>query len=549
MVVLFLTFSLSATLSFAQSDKTGQRRVSDTYVITNATIIPEPGKILSGQHLLFTDGVIESIGRNITIPANAQEIKGDSLFLYPGFIDMGNKTGVSSPEIPEKPSDFDPSNPLPEIAGIHPYFSAVDHYYAKNNLDPDWRKLGFTMAQKLPMGNGMLPGITAVVLYGHENRNNLVNGKQALYAKFGTVGGVYPNTKLGVMAKWRDIFQNTQLYSTHKDQYAASRVNIRGEHNKVFEAMVPVLENHMPVLFEVSDELDMRRVMKLRNENHFRLTLIGIHEGEQLIPLLKQEKIDAVLTLNLPKDNYSSEKVKSPDEQGDDYESRLERSREAYKTALSLAGKYEESGIPFSFSTKHLVRNNFFDNLRLMIENGLSKEAALAALTINPAKMLGLENVAGTLEKGKMANLIALTDTLFKKEAEIPFVIVDGYLFEYETKKGENGKTNGSQYWNYTAETDAGTSQGLWMLKKTGDTYEGTVTYDDPDGGGKKSVPLQNIKVDAANMSFEFQVDAGGNKLFIKIEGEISGENFSGKLNIIDFGSFPVKATKTEKPD
>jgi hypothetical protein len=50
-------------------------------------------------------------------------------------------------------------------------------------------------------------------------------------------------------------------------------------------------------------------------------------------------------------------------------------------------------------------------------------------------------------------------------------------------------------------------------------------------------------------MSFEFHVDAGGNKLFIKIDGEISGDELTGKLNIIDFGSFPIKAKKTEKPD
>jgi hypothetical protein len=277
-VILLLTLPLSGTISFAQSDKTGERRVSDTYVITNTTIIPEPGKILTRQHLLFSEGVIKDIGSDIHIPAHAQKINGDTLFLYPGFIDMANKTGVTKPNIPEKPADFDPSNPVPEIAGIHPHFSVLDHYSQNNDQDPDWRKLGFTMAQKLPMGNGMLPGTTAVVLYGHKDKNNILDEKHSLYAKFSTVGGVYPNTTLGVMAKWRDLHHNAGLYSTHKSQYSSNRISIRPEQNKILEALSPIWEKQLPVLFEVSNELEMRRAIKLRDEAPFHLVLTGVNE-------------------------------------------------------------------------------------------------------------------------------------------------------------------------------------------------------------------------------------------------------------------------------
>lgn len=341
---------------FGQSDRDGERRLGSSYVITNTTLIPSPGKILQKQHLLFEDGIITAFGTDVRIPPEAQEIKGDSLFVYASFIDMANKTGVVEPTVPEKPEGFDPSNPMPEIAGIHPHFGVMDYYQQTNPHDKGWRRLGFTLAQKLPLGKGMLPGTTALVIYGQEGNNNLITEKQALYFKFSTVGGVYPNTNLGVMAKWRDLIQNTRLYSKHMEMYAANRNIPRPEKDPVLEALIPITVGEVPVLLEISDELDMRRALKMRDENQFQLILTGINEGEQLIPLLKKKQVGAVLTLNLPAD--PSTDVPS-DERSEDFEARIKRTKEAYYRSLALAGKYEEAGIPFALTTKHLPRGDF----------------------------------------------------------------------------------------------------------------------------------------------------------------------------------------------
>jgi len=537
-------WSLFPCFLFGQSDRNGDRRVTATYYLSNTTLIPSPGKILTGQNLLFEDGVIKAVGKNITIPAEAQEIKGDSLFVYAGFIDMANKTGMVEPTIPEKPEDFDPSQPLPEIAGIHPHFSALDHYQENNPHDKEWRKLGFTLAQKLPKGKGMLPGSAALVMYGHESRNNILSDNQSLYFKFSTVGGVYPNTDLGVMAKWRDLIQNARLHEMHGQMYSSQKDLRRLEKDPVLEALIPILNKETPLLIESTGELDIRRALKMQEQDKFNLIITGINEGESLIPLLKEKQVGMVLTLDLPEDKFSDV---AKDEKGADFQHRTERAKKAYLEKLSLPGKFEQAGVPFGFTTKHLNRTDFLKNIRLMIDNGLSEEGALAALTVHPAEILKISAIAGTLSEGKMANMVLMSDTLFSEKAKVIMVISDGYLFDY-SEKSNKGK-QGDMVWEYEAETQGGKSKGKWNLTRKDKVWTGTVSYDDPQGGGIKTSTIKNAAITEASLAFSFTVEVGENTLEVKVSGDVTGESFSGNMEIKGYSNYPVKAKKLEKPE
>lgn len=543
-----LALALSVNICFAQSDRDASKRVGSTYVITNATITLFPGNTVKNQNLLFEDGIIKAIGKNINIPPEAQKIKGDSLFVYAGLIDMANKTGVINPELPEKPGDFDPSDPIPELAGIHPHFNALDKYHKGNDQDEAWRKLGITLSQKLPKGQGMLPGSTAVILYGSPQNNNVLKPKNALYAKFSNVGGVYPNTDLGIMAKWRDLMRNTEIYQKHNLIFANNPGVPRRENNKVLDALAPLMENGLPVIFETSDELDMRRAIGLAEEYRLNLILTGIKEGESLIPVIKNSNVQAVLTIDLPKDQFTTE-PKDDVELSADYQSRKEWSLQAYKKAVSLAGEYERAGIPFGFTTKHLARGDLFKNINTMIENGLSEEGALAAFTINPAKILELEHLVGSLEVGKMANMVILTDTIFKEEAEIVYTISDGYVFDYTEEIKNDAKKEGSMTWEYTADTNVGESKGTWVFVKKEDKWEGTITYDNPDGDGTTQSDITDLIITEEVMEFQFTVTVSGNSLDVKVTGNISVNDFYGSMDILNHGSFEVTARKKENPD
>lgn len=537
---------LSTTGLLAQSDPTGERRVTGTYAITNATVIATPGAAASKATVIIKNGLIDQVGKNPTIPLDAQTIKGDSLFVYAGFIDVANSAGVSAPSIPERPSNFDPSDPAPVFVGITPQYHVLDYYEAGGEEAEKWRKSGVTVFQLLPNGEGMLPGKTAVVLNGQKGASNVLLTSNNLYAKFQTVRGLAPGTTLGIMAKWRELYQNAELSSKHQTLFASNIGVARAEKDPVLEAFFPVINQQASVMFKVSNELDVRRVLSLQKEKGFNLILSGVNEGTSLIPMLKESKAQVVLSLDLPDDKASKKQIKDASEEA---KNNLERVKAAYQERLELASVFEKEGIPFSFGSQDIKSEDFLKNIRVLVANGLSEEAALAALTVVPARLLGLERVLGTIEKGKLANLVITTDAILKKDAEVKHVFVDGYLFEYETngksKDGQSDANGIAGAWNYEAVTPQGSSSGLMSIQNEGDQYKGTVTFDDPEGGGKKSAEMSNIKVSGNSLEFRFNVDVQGMSISVTVSGEVSGNKYEGKLSIPDFGSFPFTASKS----
>jgi hypothetical protein len=537
---------LNFSTAFGQSDPTGERRVTGTYVIKNATITTSPGKTVSNANILIKDGLVQAVGSNINIPKEAQVIEADSLFIYPGFIDAAGNAGVGKPAEAERPSDFNPSNPPDEVAGITPWRSVLDYYDPKSAQISDWRKVGFTLAQILPDG-GMLPGKAAIVIYGGNASSNVLANQTAMAAKFRGMGrGMYPGTQLGVMAKFRDLYKNAELSSQHSRLFASNTGLNRPEINKTLEAFYPVLDKNIPVIFEVSNDLEIRRALTLQKENGFNIILSGVTEADPVIDVIKAANAKVLLSLKLPDDKVAKADVANKSEE---VQARTKRVKEAYELALKQAALLEEAGIAFAFTSMGARSADLHKNLKVMIENGLSEDAALAALTTNPANILGIQKFAGSLEKGKLANMVIMTAPIFSEDAQIKHVVADGYIFNYDTSKKKNGGNGEASVavqgiWEYTSDTPAGSSGGKMEIKKEGDRYTGSITYDNPAGGGKASSEMKDINVSGNYLSFSFSVSAGGMNIDVNVSGDIVGEEFSGNMNLADFGSFPLNASK-----
>src|SRR5690606_36176103 len=105
------------------------------------------------------------------------------------------------------------------------------------------------------------------------------------------------------------------------------------------EAFVPVIEKKIPVNFEVSDELGMRRALNLQNEKDFRLILSDVDEGSSLIPRIKEANAQVVLSLELPEDEASKKEI---EDASDEIQKRLDRVKNAYKSKLELASVFEK---------------------------------------------------------------------------------------------------------------------------------------------------------------------------------------------------------------
>ena len=553
--VLLLSMSVIALSSRAQSDPTGESAVTRTYALTNATVITKPGTELKETTVVIKDGLIVRVGKNVPIPAEAQVIDASKLYVYAAFIDGMSNTGAKRPENPERPQNLFTPDPPNEYAGITPENSVIAQLDVTNSSIGSLREAGFAISHAVPYGR-VLPGSTALILLNDaEHPDEIILKKDvALFAQWIGAPGAYPGNILGMMAKWRNLYRNAEQDKKHFELYAENPAGLpRPENDRVSQAFFPVIAKQKPVMFNVDGVLDARRAMRLQKDLGFPLMVAGVEQAWELTNEIKSSNTPLFLSLDVPDEPKDAKE----DDKSAEMKALEARRMEFYKIHVSQAAKLSEAGIPFGFSVGNVRANAVLKNVRTYIENGLSEDAALAALTTNPASIFGISNIAGTVEQGKLANLLVSTAPIFSKDAQVKLMFVDGDKFEYETKesKGNGRNTNNNAAtsndplagsWSYTLETPQGDQGGKMVISRENGAYSGYLTSDD----GSPDNTMNNISYRNNELAFDFTIDAGGQSVEIVVVGTINGKTYDATATV-SFGgqdfSMNLTATKDEQ--
>lgn len=550
-LVVLLALALPA-LTFAQDDKP-LAPVSRTYAITNVNIIQGPGRKIDMGTVLVKDGIIKAVGKTVAVPPEAIIIKADSMYVYAGFIDGLSRTGVTKPKEEnnrERPKD--PGNPTNERAGITPQQDVRNGLNVAEKSIEELRSIGFTTAHVVPYG-GMLPGNGSIILLGGSSADDMViTSRSSFYAELTSAERVYPSTVIGVMAKFRELYRQASLSKNYESMYAANRAGLeRPSTDRVLEAFYPVIDKRQPVLFKSEKILDIQRVLTLQNDFGFSLMLGDVKEGWDVINKIKTANAKPFLSLDLPEEK----KEEKAEEKKDDKKAKsvVELEREALeKRKNDFAGKYaaqaasfQKAGIAFGFSTLSAKTKDIPANLRRMIAAGLTEDQALAALTTTPAQLLGLSDRMGTIDNGKMANLVISDKPYFNEKAKVRYVFVDGVAYKQEVKEEKkaekgSGKAEVQGNWSYSTETPQGTNTGKIKLKNGGGAFTGSITSNMSD----KETEIKNIEVDGNKLSFTFDFQMGSNSMTIEVNLTLDGSSFEGSMSVGSYGSFPMKGTK-----
>ena len=231
------------------------------------------------------------------------------------------------------------------------------------------------------------------------------------------------------------------------------------------------------------------------------------------------------------------------------------RRKEALKEYVGQAAAFEAAGVPFAFSFLEGKPGELKKTLGRMMKSGLSKEGALAALTTNPARMLGIDREVGTLERGKLANLFLSDAPYFDKESNIKMLFVEGAMTEFEIKKKKKKDAGeaSSEFkaslvgtWDYTVETPGGPVSGKVIVKGS-DELDIKVTSDEDSGEAKEG---KDISVGDDSLTFTMDVELGpGFEVPATLELEYSGDSFSGTVSIEEMGSMPISGSKISSPE
>ena len=555
--VLLLSLSVITLSSWAQSDPTGESPVTRTYALTNATVITKPGTELKETTVIIKDGLIQSVGKNASIPADAQVIDASKLYIYPAFIDGMSNTGAKRPENPERPQNLFTPDPPNFYAGITPENSVVDQLEVGNSGVGSLREVGFAISNVVPYGR-MLPGSSALILLkdGAHPDDFIMKKDVALFAQWVGAPGAYPGNILGIMAKWRNLYRNAEQDKRHAELYAQNPAGMpRPENDRVSQAFFPVINKQKPVMFDVSSVLDVRRAMRLRDDLGFPLIVAGVEQSWELVDQLKATSTPIFLSLDVPDEPKPAEE----DDKSDEMKSLEDRRMEFYKIHVGQAAKLQAAGVNFGFAVGNVRANSIWKNLQVYVDNGLSADAALAALTTNPASILGISQITGTVEAGKLANVLVTTAPLFTKDAKVKMMFVDGDKFEYEIKentRGNRGAGNAGSNaaatssdpivgtWSYVMETPQGEQGGKMIIKRENGAYTGTLTSED----GSPDNVMNNVNFRDGELAFDFSVDAGGQSVEIVVVGAVTGKSYDAQASVAAFNvNIAFTATKDDQ--
>lgn len=543
-------------------------KVTTKVALTNATITVSPGKTLQNANIILEDGLIKAVGVNAMIPFDAEVIPADSMHIYPGFIAALSHAGVPKPEDKKSEEKISVANPPNDKAGITPEQSLSEVYSSKEKMISDLRSQGFTTSHSVPQGR-MLPGKGSVIsLSGKAYDDVVIKKDMSVYAQLTGARRMFPATTIGVMAKFRDLYRDSEYANKYESKYAMNSKGLkRPNKDAATKGLYPVVSKKIPVFFRAEKALDAYRVLALQKDLGFDLVLSEMKQGAKLSNKLNRSSL--LLSLDLPKKEKEEKKDDDKKDKGEDKqkdadkkskkeikkdknpekEALLAKSKASKEAYVAQAASFAKMSKPFSFSYLKVKPKDIKPNLQRMVKAGLSEEKALAALTTEAAKTIGVSNVAGTLDAGKLGNLVVTNKPYFDEKSKIKYVFVEGQKFEYEIKekkkKSGAGEATGdiSGMYSYEIEIPGMTRGGKMKIAKSGDSYDVSVSNDEAPDEYKD---IEGVEMDGSNMSFEFSVEAEGMNMNLEMDLDFDGDTFEGTVGVGQFGSFPITGSKID---
>jgi imidazolonepropionase-like amidohydrolase len=433
--VITLVVAAAGPLVWAHSSR-GEGGEPLYFAITNARIVPVSGPVMESGTIVVAKGLIQAVGTNVSIPPEAWVIDGKGLTVYPGLIDAetnlglppeggeaaapptgggrGRRAAPPSGEIIRDPEDRPASTP---------WRVAADELKIDDKRIETWRNAGFTTALSAPEG-GILPGQGSVIdLAGDRAGDYVVKPTATLQISLRPPGGFgFPDSLMGAIAYVRQVFDDVSWQAEAEPVYQANVTKFaRLRYDRTERAVGSALQRKELVLLPANNSVQILRGLRLADEWKIRAALYGGQEGYDVASAIAASKIPVLVSLKWPE---------QPKDADPDVHPSLRELRFRDR-APSTPAAFAKAGVKFAFYSDGLsAPKDIFKNLKKALDAGLTPETALHALTIDAADILGVSDRLGTIEAGKIANLVVTDGDIFNEKTKVKHVFVDGHWFE-----------------------------------------------------------------------------------------------------------------------
>ncbi|MFN2406436.1 MAG: amidohydrolase family protein, partial [Pyrinomonadaceae bacterium] len=506
------------------------------YAITNARIVTVSGPTIERGTLVIRNGLIVAVGANVNAPPDARIIDGNGLTVYPGLID--SYTNLALPEAAPSPSPgggggggaflLAQARPSPggpnstQPPGLQPEVMVEDVIRPGGTEIESSRSIGITTALTSPR-SGIWMGQSALInLAGDTPQQMIVRSPVAMHVGFTPLRGVYPGSLMGVFATLRQMMLDAQRYRDALATYERSpRGMRRPEMDRSLAALVPVVDGRMPVVMLANSEREIARALDLAAEFKLKLIVAGGREADRLTDRLAKQNVPVLLSLNLPRRTTAAVPEADPEPL------RVLRDRvEAQQTA----GKLARAGVRFAFQSGSLTNiSDLLANANRTIENGLSPTDAVRAFTIWPATIFGVENQIGSIETGKIANVVVTRGELFDRNRSVAHVFIDGRPVDLRPPTGGPGGRNLlSGTWNLAINLGQGEKSATLNLQQEGERVTGSIsgTFGTGEISNASTTPGGEVR-------FTVPVEIEGQTREATFTGTLSGDQIRGTVTAV----------------
>lgn len=529
----------------------------EAYALRGGTIVTVTGAVIEKGTIVIRKGLIEAVGGDIAIPGDARVIDVTGLTIYPGLFDSYTNLGLAPPPAPPagisgpgQGRGFQAPAPSAAESGLLPETDVAGQLQSNATTFDAQRAAGITTALTGPR-TGIYQGRSALINLGGESADRLIiRTPFSLNIGFSSARGGYPNSLMGVFAFLRQSLLDARHYREEWARYKqSSRGAVRPEVNKSMEALQPVINGELPVIFNANTVREMKRAIALAEEFNLKYLINGGLQSYQIADHLKSKNATLLLSLSFPQRPEGL-----PDPEAESIQTLRERA-----AAPGAAAALHKAGVRFAFTSGGLSRPaDYLVNARRAIEAGLPKEAALRAMTIAAATIFGVEQQLGSIEKGKIANLVLTTGDIFAAGTTVRHVFIDGKKFDIKAAESPRGNGGGSRaggrgaggaaaepgagalaagVWNITLQTPGNEVSSTLTLQQSGDNVSGEVAT--PFGTAR----ISQGRLAGTELTLGYTLNFQGQELPVEARGQIEGNSIRGTMNAMG-QSFNFSGTK-----
>ncbi len=389
------------------------------FAIRNARIVTVSGADIENGTIVIRNGRIEAVGAGLGVPGGAQVVDARGLTVYPGMIDIGTSLGLV-----EIGSGAPGTVDLTELGDMNPNAVALVAINPHSAHIPVTRVNGITAALTMPQG-GVISGQASLVnLYGMTPQEMAVERAAALVIQFPRLSGLGGQFAFARVAgppniaeatrvrdtqidRIRKFLRDAEAYGRAQDAYERDRTLPRPNRDIVLASLVPYVRGERPVIMRADREAEIRGALRFAEEMKLKPIIIGGNEAYKVAQLLREKNVPVILTgvLDLPF-----------------------REDDAYDVLYENAAKLQAAGVRFCISTGDTgasVRDLPY-HAGMSAAFGLPRAEALKAVTLYPAQIMNVATQMGSIEAGKLANLVITDGDLLDARTNVRHLFIGG---------------------------------------------------------------------------------------------------------------------------